>query len=179
MTCIVGIVQDGRIYMGGDNQGSDGSNKTSLKNRKVFQNGPFLIGYTSSYRMGQLLQYSFYPPAIKENQDVLDYMTTDFVNSVRECLRSGGYATNDKGEERGGNFLVGYKGRLFEIQNDFSVMESSHAFNSVGCGYPYALGSLITSDDQTPKDRIINALKAAEVFSVGVGKEFDVLELKA
>ena len=174
MTCIVGLVCNDNVFMGGDSQGSGGGGKVALKNRKVFKNGAFLIGYTSSYRMGQLLQHSFSPPAQKEGQDVFAYMTTDFINAVRDCMKSGGYSTNDKGEESGGDFLVGYKGRLFEIQDDYAVLESEHTFNSVGCGFAYAFGSLYSTDNLDPRERILKALGASEQFSMGVGKPYYV-----
>ena len=163
--------------MGGDKQGSDGNHKAPLSTKKVFKTGSFLFGYTSSYRMGQILQYSFSPPTPKEGQDTLEYMASSFIDAVRECLKTGGYATNNSGSEAGGNFLVGYRGRLFEVQPDFSVIESSLPFNSVGCGYSYALGSLSSTTEMEPNHRIMKALQAAEMFSVGVGDQFDVLEL--
>lgn len=176
MTCIVGLIDNGRIFMGGDSQGTSGSYKGTLKTKKVFQNGEFLIGYTTSYRMGQLLQHSFNPPIPKEDQDILTYMTTDFINAIRDCMKKGGYAKCSNGEESGGTFLVGFRGRLFEIQDDFSVLESEHAFNSVGCGSSFALGSLISTETLPPKARISMALSAAETFSSGVGGPMYILE---
>ena len=57
MTCIVGLVDDGKVYMGGDAASVDGYIVRTSALSKVFRNGPFLIGYSTSWRMGQILQY--------------------------------------------------------------------------------------------------------------------------
>ena len=62
MTCIVGVVDNGKVYMGGDSAGVGGLCIETRKQPKVFRNGDFLIGYTDSFRMGQLLQYKMSPP---------------------------------------------------------------------------------------------------------------------
>src|SRR3546814_9779502 len=86
-----------------------------------------LFPYTTlfrSFRMGQLLAHSFQPPKWHDDYDVYEYMVRDFVEAVRNCLKSGGFATREKEAEAGGTFLVGFKGRLFEIADDYQVGES-------------------------------------------------------
>lgn len=58
MTCIVGITDGRTVTVGGDSAGSDGWHVAVLSDSKVFQVGPYLMGFTTSYRMGQLLRYS-------------------------------------------------------------------------------------------------------------------------
>ena len=58
MTCIVGLVHEGVVYIGGDSAGVGGMSLTVRADEKVFQNGEFLMGFTTSFRMGQLLRYS-------------------------------------------------------------------------------------------------------------------------
>lgn len=62
MTCIVGLVDKGSIYMGGDSAGVAGLSVTTRADEKVFLNGPFIMGFTTSFRMGQILRYKFVPP---------------------------------------------------------------------------------------------------------------------
>jgi len=40
----------------------------------------------------------------------------------------------DKGQEAGGTFLVGYRGRLFRVDSDYQVGESVNNYCAVGCG---------------------------------------------
>lgn len=181
MTCIAAYIDtDGTIYMGADSAGVSGYSIAKRKDPKVFINGPMVIGFTSSFRMGQLLQYKLNIPEHPSNMDTMRYMVTVFVDAVRECLKEGGYASVSNNQEEGGTFLVGYKGRLFCIEGDFQVGESVHNFDAVGCGRDLALGSLYTTyymDDLTPYDKVIHALNAAEQFSGGVSRPFNILKL--
>ena len=69
MTCIVGCIHNGKVFLAGDQLGSNGYYKENHeKLTKVFKVGEFLIGYTTSFRMGQILQYSWTPPAIYHGQ---------------------------------------------------------------------------------------------------------------
>jgi len=179
LTCIAGLIDNGTIYMGADSASVAGYEIQRRADSKVFINGDFIIGFTSSFRMGQLLRYSFAPPAIKEKQDVFAYMVTDFVDAVRTCLKQGGYAKVENGEDTGGTFLVGYKGRLFCIESDFQVAEARAPYNACGCGQGYALGSLYSTQGKSPTDRITQALQAAEEFSAGVRSPFNIVQLNS
>lgn len=57
MTCIIGLIKNKKVYIGGDSAGVDGLNITIRKDSKVFKINKFIIGYTSSFRMGQLLRF--------------------------------------------------------------------------------------------------------------------------
>jgi ATP-dependent protease HslVU (ClpYQ) peptidase subunit len=179
MTCIVGIVdkKTKKVLIGGDSSGISGWDLTIRKDPKVFTNGSFVIGGTTSFRMLQLLRFSLKPPEIKTD-DVYEYMCTDFINAVRNCFKDGGFLQKEtKGDELGGWFLVGYKNRLFKIASDFQVTENLNGMDSVGCGNSYALGSLYTTQksDMEIKDRVIKSLECASFFSCGVHKPFIVV----
>jgi ATP-dependent protease HslVU (ClpYQ) peptidase subunit len=172
MTCIVGIVDAGTVYMGGDSAGSNGYDLRLRKDRKVFVNNGFVIGFTSSFRMGQILNYGFTPPPMKAGQDLMAYMVTDFVNAVRDVLKNGGYARKTNEEEQGGVFLVGYQGRLFKIESDYQVGEIFDGFDACGCGEAYAMGALAANGDLLPLERIKQALEIASRYSAGVSAPF-------
>ena len=59
MTCIVGLVDNGKIYMGGDSAGVSNLDIRIRADQKVFKTGEFIMGFTSSFRMGDLLKYDF------------------------------------------------------------------------------------------------------------------------
>jgi ATP-dependent protease HslVU (ClpYQ) peptidase subunit len=166
VTCIVGIAEEGKVYLGGDSAGVSGLDINVRKDRKVFNNGEFVMGFTSSFRMGQILQYDFVPPKVDED-DVMRYMVKKFIPEVRKCLKDAGYTTVSNNVETGGTFLVGVRGRLFEIHSDFQVGETVIGFSACGCGESYALGSLYTSTG-SPEERLEEALEAATQFSAGV-----------
>jgi ATP-dependent protease HslVU (ClpYQ) peptidase subunit len=181
MTCIVGLVHEGAIYIGGDSAGvSTGDLSLSVRqDRKVFRNGDCVMGFTTSFRMGQLLAYRLSVPKPREGDDVMAFMVGDFMNAVRQCLKDGGFAAAKDGVECGGTFLVGYRGRLFSIYGDYQVGENSHGYAACGCGELIAMGSLHASVGQPPEDRVRGALTAAETFSAGVRGPFVVERLSA
>lgn len=179
MTAIVGLVHDGVVHLGGDSAGVAGYSLTVRRDEKVFTNGPYVIGFTYSFRMGQLLRYSFRPPeplgqGVEKTKDVPRFMATTFVDAVRETLKSGGWLKKDSEQEEGGTFLVGAAGRLFEIASDFHVGEAADGYAAVGCGEDVALGALYATarSRMAPQRRVRLALEAAERFSAGVRGPF-------
>lgn len=178
MTCIVGVVHDGDVYMGGDSAGTDGHSLFVRSDPKVFRNGPFVMGFTSSFRMGQLLQYSFDPPERVPSKDLFTYMATDFIDGVRGCLKRGRFARKSDDVESAGTFLVGHAGRLFTIDDDYQVAELADDFDACGSGVRVALGSLYATKELPPVDRLQLALEAASRFTAGVCPpfHFEVLE---
>src|ERR1035437_565586 len=127
--------------MGGDSAALDSYHCLTIrKDPKVFQNGPFLIGFTSSYRMGQILMDTTFPDP--GNMDEFEYMRTQFVDVARAELKDAGYVKVDNNREESGEFLVGFHGRIFDVQSDFQIGESSDPFLAVGQGSQEALGAL-------------------------------------
>ena len=174
MTCIVGLVDRDRVFLGGDSAGIASNYRLTVRaDRKVFRNGSFIMGFTSSFRMGQLLAFTFNPPTPRIGVDIMAYMVTDFIDAARARMKEGGFARVREAAEEGGTFLVGYSGRLFHIADDFQVGESIHGFDACGCGEELALGSLrSTRAWPDPEARIKEALETAETFSAGVRGPF-------
>jgi len=171
MTCIVGLIEDQKVYIGGDSAGVAGYQLSVRKDRKVFCNGDFVIGGTTSFRMLQLLHYSLIPPKC-EDDDIERYMVTKFVDAIRECFKAGGYAQKEREQEEGGTFLVGFQGRLFRISSDYQVGETLCGYDAIGCGDNVALGSLVATPDMQATKRVELALRAAESHNIGVRGPF-------
>jgi ATP-dependent protease HslVU (ClpYQ) peptidase subunit len=168
VTCVAALKHEGRIYMGADSAGVGGYALHLRADPKIYRNGPMLIGFTSSFRMGQLLGNSLKVPDHDPRTDTYKWMCTEFIDAVRECLKKGGYAKKENEVESGGTFLVGYQGRIFIVDSDHQVGEWLDEFTAVGCGADIAIGSLYSTPHQQPQDRIELAIKAAERFSAGV-----------
>lgn len=173
MTCIVGLVVDGgKVLVGADSAGVGGLDIANRKDVKVFTNGDFVIGCTTSFRMIQLLQYKLTPPRRHADMDPMKFMVTDFIEEVRRVFRDGGFMHKESDRELGGQFLVGHAGRLFQIYGDFQVGERADGFDACGCGESYALGSLRNTSEMLPRDRLQTALETAAHFSAGVRGPF-------
>jgi hypothetical protein len=175
MTCIAGLSIDNRVWIGGDSAATGPNELTIRADPKVFRLGQAVIGYTSSYRFGQLLRYRLDPPDCPDD-DVHRYLCTKFVDAVRACLRDGGAARRDAEVESGGAFLLGYRGKLWTIQADYQVGESLAGYDAVGSGADVARGALFASKGKDPADRIAEALAAAEAWTPYVRRPFEILE---
>jgi hypothetical protein len=177
MTCIAGIARGGTVWIGGDSAAVNPDWHLRVgAEPKVFRSGAFVVGYTSSFRMGQLLAHALCPPERPAGRDLMTYMVTDFVDTVRDCLKDGGFARAENGVESAGEFLVGIEGRLFCVETDYHVGESSDGLAACGCGEQAALGVLhALGERMAPERRIERALKIAERLSAGVRGPFTIL----
>jgi len=179
MTCIVGLVEKGEVYLGGDSAGSTPDTDLVVrKDPKVFKKDHFVFGFTTSFRMGQLIQFKFNPPPQPPNVDLFQYMVTDFIDELRKTLNDGGFGHKENNRERGGTFLVGVLGRLFRIESDYQVGEALDGYDAVGCGSEIAKGSLFATPYHAPQHRLQTALEAAERWNAGVRAPFNYVDTK-
>jgi ATP-dependent protease HslVU (ClpYQ) peptidase subunit len=175
MTCIVGIVKDKRVWIGGDSAGIGGYTLTLTKQPKIFKIGQYLIGYTTSFRMGQILEFGFTPPK-PNKKDLLRFMVVDFVDALRKRFKDAGFFHKEDGQDRGGTFLVGVAGRLFRIADDFQIFEAAEGYSACGCGEEVALGALYVAKTLKlkPRDSLRLALEAASSHNTGVAPPFSI-----
>jgi ATP-dependent protease HslVU (ClpYQ) peptidase subunit len=178
MTCVIGLVHGSRIYIGVDSSSVQGWTRRTSNLRKVFRKGPLLIGYTTSFRMGQLLEHQLQVPAQRPEQSDEAYMVTTFVEHVRTLLKERGFSKIESNAETGGQFLVGYRGRLHSIQTDFQVGEMSEGLDAIGSGAEYALGAMAAMPRLPPHKRIQRALQIAAHFNMGVCPPFIVRSIQ-
>ncbi len=176
MTCIVGLVHGKDLYIGGDSAGVAGYNICSRTDLKVFENGPFVMGFTTSFRMGQILRWSLVPPVHPEGVSDEKFMNTIFVDAVRNCLKAGGFAKKENETETGGTFIIGYRGRLYVMEEDYQIGMYADGYAAVGCGGQIALGCLYGTSKMKPRARVELALEAAAKFSAGVRAPFTIVK---
>lgn len=174
MSTIIGIVENGKVWIGADSRASTEDGDIRLvKCKKIFRNSNYLFAFIGSVRGGQIL----YPHYFEPPEDVWD-----LPDAIRnQCEKKGCLAiTEQQITATICNYLIGHKGKLYEILIDFQMTEIPE-YASVGSGSYYALGSLHTTNnmknDFKPKVRIKLALEAAATFSGGTGKPFICEEL--
>lgn len=199
MTCIIGFIDkiNNVTYIGADSCGSTSYSKRSRKDKKVFKlidNKETLIGFTSSYRMGQLLMYAkdllSYTDIVKSENEEEDTelkcyiedinhenMVTTVVENIANVLLDGGFAKDSPNGLEGGVMLFANKDKLYRIDIDFQVEETEEDYNACGSGEAYALGSLMTTEsmDLTSIEKIHLALQVAARFAAGVEGPFYIM----
>ena len=181
MTCIVGYRDGKNVWIGGDSIGSNGHYKAERKDTKVFRRNEMIMGYTSSFRMGQLLKWKLNIPKQKSNEGTERYMNTSFVDAVITCFEQNGYARVKENEKIGGVFIVGYRKRLFTIDSDFQVEENKHKFHACGSGAICATGAIEALSNYDPKLKpellIRYSIEAAKKYIVSVGGAIKIIKL--
>jgi hypothetical protein len=188
MTCIVALIDGNKVYMGGDAAASDDKSGLIFQRTdpKVFKVGQYGIGFVDSFRMGQILQYSWTPPKYtptKGNKNLDKFLRTKFVDSVKEAFKDHGYGNFGAGTEDGdigGIFLISVAGtgRIFSMDTDFHIAEADVMYMAEGAGAELALGSLFsTGTIRLPRKRVRTALEAASKFNMSVRPPFTIIEV--
>ena len=170
MTCVAGITEDGVVYLAGDSAltGEDGHIYVG-KRAKVFRNGEIIIGNSGSIRIPQLLEYADLPAV---TEPIERYMVKEFVPALKKILKDDDQKADDPMD--GSAFLVGVRGHLFIIYNDFQVSESDLDYHAIGSAGEVALGSLHTTrwSDLLPIKRLQRALDASRAHNYTVREPF-------
>lgn len=179
MTCIVGVVSEsGQVVIAGDSSSVEADSVRVVRNPKVFQLGlEFVFGYAGSFRVGQIIQYSFIPPLQKVGQDVMEYLVNDFCEALRLTLEDKGAIIGRTGtDEMEADLLIGYRGRLFQVDGDFQFTEFKHNYAAIGSGSEVAVGALAASSrvrSATKRARL--ALEASALHCSGVCAPFHLV----
>lgn len=187
MTAIAALAHEGKIYMGGDSAAvGDGHHLTIAATPKVFELGPLVIGYTSSFAMGYALQHRLKLDfnAIPNAMDLagLDkWMATAFTDAVRQVMRDCGYMKVENAREQGGVFLVGVRGQIYYMDDDFHARREAAPYAAIGSGVSVCLGALnimnrLNAHTPIPAEhQIRHALEAAEAHIATVRGPFHVI----
>jgi ATP-dependent protease HslVU (ClpYQ) peptidase subunit len=177
MTCIAALVEKGKVYMAADSAGTGGWNQYIRADGKMFAvSDDMLVGVCGSFRVRDLLKYRL--PALRydpKQEDVTHFIVTDLVEAIRQTLKDGGACHSENGiDEFEGAVLIAFKGRLFEIDNDFQVAEQTAPYHAVGSGSDIAQGSLHSTHGlkMSPRKRLEKAMVASERYNAAVRAPF-------
>ena len=180
MTCIIGLVRDGKVYMGGDGQYLDGWHRIRSTNPKIFRLGDMLIGSDQSQRISDIIQYNF-DPGPDKCEDPADFFVQDFIPTLQNDLEEfGAKQRSQEGTDKmEAAIMIGYKGRLFVIGEDFALSQIASDYEAIGAGARYARGYLyaMRETSNSPEKLIGGALECAAHFSAAVSEPFTILEI--
>ncbi len=182
MTCIIGYLDNSTndIFMGSDSAGIMGYSLQRRSDEKVFVKNNMIFGFAGSFRMGQILRYSFDIPKKKEDETDYGFLCSKFVDDLIECFKKKGFATVEDNEvSSSGSFLIGFNGALYEVEGDFQVGKVLGNFNSIGAAYEIALGAMSILDklDIPASHKVFGGLYTSVEFSTAVSKPFNVIRL--
>ena len=165
MTCVVAIVDSSNnIHMGSDSLASDSHSQTIMTDSKLFMIGELLVGFAGSFRSAQVLQYQMFLPERGELQEDMEYLVASFIPVLRTVFADNGLGDDILGSDGfDGEFLLGYRGQVYKMQNDFSLIVAKDDFVSIGAGGEVSSAVLYATKDMdiAPTDRLELALKSS------------------
>lgn len=160
--------------MGADSAAANSWESRPTKTSKLIRlstsdGNPILLGYTTSFRFGQILAHHVDAPA-DSRTDAEAYLIKDFLPVVRRALSEHGFMEKIREREEGGTALIAYRSRLFRLSGDLGIVESSEKYDAVGAGMYYALGAMHAANERQTRGALVVqfGLKAAIDLCPGV-----------
>lgn len=163
--------------MAGDAAAISGHLSGTIREAKIFRRGAYLIGNTGSFRLGQMLKYDIDLPEPAETDDTMGFMVCQFVEAVRQRMVALSISPRRDNVDKGGNFLVAIRDRIFHIYEDFQVNERHEDYDAAGSGMEVALGSLYSTGALPAKERLNQALAAADHFGSHVRPPYTMQDM--
>jgi len=179
------MIENGEAYIAGDRAGSNGFTKMTCKDSKVFKKGDFIFGFAGSFRMGQIIKHKFDIPERGVHEDLEHYIYNKFIKGLKKSFKDNGYGiekNEDKNGDVGGNFIFLIESRIFEMQGDFSILESKDDFTAIGSGEFHAMAAMAVLMEHSglkPKEKLKEAMRVVSKFVMSVSEECDVLSGKS
>lgn len=145
MSVVASLIQNGRVHMAADSAMSDDSMIHVAREPKIFAWKNYLFGVTGSIRVLNIVHALFEPPGNTRGDDYF-YVVSDLTGALRKLFdREGveleGDASADS-SKHDFSMLIGYKGRVFVVDDSFQVTEPVSYYFAIGGGADYAMGAL-------------------------------------
>ena len=177
MSVVVAVKENDKIYIGADSQVTRGGTRATLKNPnnykiwKVIGAPNCLMGHVGNVRDANVIRIM--DRLVTEYHIFKEYIDFEFVVAkivpdILEELRKYRYIKDEKYfESIDSRFIFAFKDKLFLINYDGTVLEIDD-YVAIGSGESQALGSLLTTEGQDPKTRIVTAIKASAATDIYV-----------
>lgn len=184
MTTLVGVQGDGWCVLGSESRASlDTGRLIEAASPKIVSNNGILIAGAGGGRGSNLIHYGWKPARPRANQDLDDWITTQFIPQMRLMFIEAGYDMKEEGEfaSHDSEFLIAINGTLYTIFEDYSWEREQRQFYVGGSGGDYALGALEAFNfrkctDPRAAEKIvrksIEVAKKLDVYSGGAVKTF-------
>lgn len=125
------------------------------------------------------IQYAFRFPDKIESDTFETYLLLDLLPSIREELDAVGLMkTGDGGcNDTEANFLIIYDGQVYPVFRDLGYSPSSEEYNVIGVGSEIAYGSLYSTKELSPMERIRVAIGACSYHCLFVDDNMDIIQI--
>lgn len=176
MTCIIGLEEGGKAYVGADSMQIEGLDNAISTNKKIFRRNGFIFAHTGQCRGTQIMKYLIDIPLIDDTDE--EFIFKHISEPLRMKMKEIGYSEiKDNIEMHRDRWIVAHKNKVYLINSDWEVARKANGLAVGGCGGDYATGAMFALKNiLPPKKRIERALKISAKCSVGVGPPFVIWE---
>ena len=178
MTCIMGIVEDGKFYFACDSLVLFDVIKYEQKGLKLGTNNGMIYGCSGSMRPCQLILNTLNNMTVdtSNENELLEVVIPALINELSE----NNLLFNDEeyGQFMNATILVGFRTSLYYISNYFSVMELDDNYFSIGSGEQIVRSYLEMFKGLKPEPRFIETFRHSRrrISTIGGELKFEVFE---
>lgn len=105
--------------------------------KKITQVDGYTLAGAGVSRYCDIIQYGWQPPKY-DGTDLYLFMVSQFIPALRKAHEETGYVLKD---DDSFSFIVGLRGQLFYVAEDYSVLRSNKGIYGIGTGSSYAIGA--------------------------------------
>lgn len=177
MSVVVAIKEGKKVYIGVDSQVTKGGTRTTLKNPNNYKvwrvpNAPHcLMAQVGNFRdsnVVRLMDHLITDYNIYRKHIDYEFIVKKVVPDIVYELKKYGMLKDDKYVEcMDSAFIFAYRDQLYMICRDLSVIEIDD-YVAMGSGEDQAIGSLLSTEGEEPKERIVKAIKASAAADIYV-----------
>lgn len=187
MTTIIGIQGKGWGLIAAESLIVAGDQKFMATGMdKVVEKGEYVFAFAGDAIAGDIALHSWNMPKIPRGVNLDKFMMTDILPSLKQAYADYGYdpapktADNDPKAEAGFDALLCVKGKIYQIDNDFSWVRDDRGIYGIGSGGSYALGalaraSLSPTNTRTAANEARKSIEVSISFDINSGGKIKVI----
>ena len=183
MTTLIGIQGRNWALLGADTRIADNSTiyKMAKGHSKIIETEDFTIACAGDLRAINIIQAGLKLPRTYIAKDDAHFITAFLIPTMRKAFTDAGYEkTSDGQSSHESEFLVIYKGNIYEIGSDYSWVQDARGIYALGSGGAIALGALASMQGdlvtRTEARKMANkALEIASAYNSDTAPPFHVI----
>ena len=177
MSVVVAIKEGNKVYIGADSQVTKGGTRTTLKNPNNYKVWRVegvkhcIMGHVGNFRDTNIVRCM---DRLVTDYNVFcghvgyEFVVKKIVPDIVDELKRYGMIKDDKYVEHlDSEFIFAFRDQLYLIGMDKSVIEIDD-YVAMGSGEDQAIGSLLSTEGEDPKERIVKAIKASAAADIYV-----------
>lgn len=196
MTCIIAHTTGTSSFIAGDKLGSNGFTKAVMVEPKIFEKTfikvleggvqreeqRIAIGGTTSFRMLQLLDHNLELPVQEAGTTMIQYLVRQVIPAIRKLFKEEWGSKDNTQEIGGGSFIMLHNHVIYEVQEDFAVLQTTANITAVGSGTYHAISSMNAFCIAGKKHKFDLVDCVSDVFSIvnqnvtSVSAEYDLFK---